>query len=84
MKTYFILILFLMPIKIYPQIFSLKIFPDDKFYEKYLADAISNQFSLHKHLESSQWFGNIGGGFALFNLKLYERNLKTNSLNRSN
>ncbi len=35
--------------------------PRGKLYEPYFADALSHQFSLSKHFESSQWRGNIGG-----------------------
>jgi len=71
MKLIRIAFLLLFYSTIYGQDFSINVFPDNKLYEKYLADAISNQFSLNKHFESNQWFGNIGAEFALFDVKFY-------------
>lgn len=39
---------------------GITLFPKDQIYQKYYADAISHQFSLLKHFESNEWFGNIG------------------------
>ncbi len=70
----FILILF--SAKISSQDFSLNIFPGQKFYEKYFADAISHQLSISKHLESRQWFGNIGVNFPFANLTIQNQTLQ--------
>ncbi|MGE5810174.1 MAG: hypothetical protein ACM339_01640 [Ignavibacteria bacterium] len=43
---------------------SLHFFPDNKIYSRYYADPLAHQFSLSKHLESSEWFGNIGAQIA--------------------
>jgi len=69
LMTHKFLIFFLLTIlSLEAQNFSLSVFPEEKLYEKYYADAISHQFSLNKHLESNQWFGNIGSELALFNI----------------
>jgi hypothetical protein len=44
------------------------LFPQNRIYQKYYADAISHQFSLLKHFESNEWFGNIGINKPLMNL----------------
>ncbi len=49
---------------------SIKIFPKKKTYQKYYADAISHQFSLLKHFESNEWYGNIGTDKPLLNLTI--------------
>jgi hypothetical protein len=43
--------------------------PDIVLFEKYYADALSHQFSLSKHLQSNQWFGNVGASIPLFNIE---------------
>lgn len=50
------------------QSFNIDVFPNLKLYEKYFADALSPQFSISKHFESTQWFGNIGGELPIFNV----------------
>ncbi len=65
--------LFLFNSKINSQDFRIDIFPHQKFYEKYYADAISHQLSISKHLESRQWFGNIGVNIPLSNISLYNQ-----------
>lgn len=50
------------------QNFNIDVFPNSKLYEKYFADALSPQFSISKHFESTQWFGNIGGELPIFNV----------------
>lgn len=66
---YYLLSFFIITIfSLNAQNFSISVFPEKKFYEKYYADAISHQFSLNKHLESNQWFGNIGAELAIFDL----------------
>lgn len=54
----------------FAQNFSVKVFPQKKLFEKYYADAVSHQFSIAKHLESREWFGNIGANLALLDLTL--------------
>lgn len=56
--------------QLFSQNIQVDVFPVKKFYEKYYADAISHQFSLSKHLESTEWNGNIGAQFPLFNFKI--------------
>ena len=53
-----------------PQSIELELLPKKKFYQRYYADAIAHQFSLAKHFESSQWFGNIGGYLPVANVSL--------------
>ncbi len=55
----------------FSQDLSIEVFPQNKIYEKYFADAVSHQFSLSKHLESREWFGNIGANIAIFDVGLY-------------
>jgi hypothetical protein len=66
-----LLLLFFLP-ELYPQDFSIGFFPEKKIYSRYYADALSHQFSLSKHLESSEWFGNIGAQIAFSNLIINE------------
>lgn len=66
-KIFSLLFVVFFQVFIQAQSFELKFFPAEKFYEKYFADALSHQFSLGKHLESRQWFGNIGASIPLFN-----------------
>ncbi|MFH2003988.1 MAG: DUF1207 domain-containing protein [Bacteroidota bacterium] len=69
-KTLLLLFSFFFVQSIYGQ-FSLSVFPADKFYEKYYADAIAHQFSLSKNFETSEWFGNIGAILPLIKLKVH-------------
>jgi len=55
---------------LYSQNFTVKLFPEKLDYEKYFADALSPQFSISKHFESNQWFGNIGGELPLLILNV--------------
>jgi len=59
------------------QNFKIDAFPSLKLYEKYFADALSPQFSISKHFESNQWFGNIGGELSLFNLSILNFELQS-------
>jgi len=52
----------------------LELLPENILYEKYYADALSHQFSLSKHLESREWFGNVGAVLPVFDLS-YESHL---------
>jgi len=63
----FILLLICLP-EISAQSFSIGFFPDQKIYSRYYADPLAHQFSLSKHLESSEWFGNIGAHLAFSNI----------------
>ncbi len=56
----------------FAQDFQIEFLPAKKFYKPYYADAISPQFSLSKHLETSEWFGNIGNAFQFADITLYE------------
>lgn len=58
---------------VFSQNFSVDVFPQQKIYKKYYADAVSHQFSIAKHLESREWFGNIGANLAIFNVGLYDQ-----------
>jgi hypothetical protein len=49
---------------------SFKVFPGKKIYQKYYADAISHQFSILKHFESNEWYGNIGSDKPLLNFSI--------------
>ena len=68
MKNYLLLFFLFLTYSFNAQNISISVFPDEKKYEKYFADAISHQFSLNKHLESNQWFGNIGAELAIFDI----------------
>ena len=55
------------------QIFSqspFKIFPGEKLYKMYYADAITHQFSLLKDFGSNDWYGNIGSNQPLLNFDI--------------
>ena len=76
-NLYFIyFLLFFFNSNIFSQDFNLNIFPQQKFYEKYYADAISHQLSISKHLESRQWFGNIGANVPITNISLYHQTIQ--------
>jgi hypothetical protein len=47
---------------------SLNLLPEKVLFEKYYADALSHQFSLLKHLQSNQWFGNVGASIPVFDI----------------
>jgi hypothetical protein len=68
-----IFLLFLLSINfciaIYSQT-SFRIFPGEKIYRNYYADAISNQFSLLKDFGSNEWYGNIGTDKPLLTLTI--------------
>jgi hypothetical protein len=61
----FIIIILLTPAKFYAQQFEVAFLPEEKKYKSYYADALAHQFSLSKHLETSEWFGNIGNVLTL-------------------
>ena len=69
MKIFLILFFLLISNSIFSQT-SFRLFPEDKIYQKYYADAISHQFSLQKHFESNEWFGNIGTDKPLLNFTI--------------
>ena len=69
MKFFFPSLLLLFNSLIFSQT-SFKVFPEKKIYQKYYADAISHQFSILKHFESNEWYGNIGSDRPLFNLSI--------------
>lgn len=56
----------------FAQNLKIEVFPNSKLYEKYYADALSPQFSISKHFESNQWFGNVGGELPIFNISAWE------------
>jgi hypothetical protein len=72
MKSYvFLLVLFissLLPAQ------KITLLPEKVIFDKYYADALSHQFSISKHLESSEWFGNVGISIPAFNLE-YKQHL---------
>lgn len=72
MKSYYLFILFFVSPGIYGQSFSVEFFPEKKIFSRYYADPLAHQFSLSKHLESSEWFGNIGAHIAFSNVILNE------------
>jgi hypothetical protein len=47
-----------------------KIFPEEKIYHNYYADAISHQFSLLKDFGSNEWYGGIGTDKPLLTFKI--------------
>lgn len=51
---------------------TIRLFPENKIYEKYYADALSHQFSLFKQFGSNEWFGNIGIEKPLVNFEFDE------------
>jgi hypothetical protein len=57
----------------FAQNFSVDVFPQKKIYEIYFADAVSHQFSISKHLESREWFGNIGANLAIFDVGIFNQ-----------
>ena len=69
MKIFLLCFFLLISNQVFPQT-SFKIFPETKIYQKYYADAISHQFSLLKHFESNEWYGNIGTDKPLLNLAI--------------
>jgi hypothetical protein len=69
MKFFLLLVLLLFNSLIFSQT-SFKVFPGKKIYQKYYADAISHQFSILKHFESNEWYGNIGSDKPLLNLSI--------------
>jgi hypothetical protein len=52
------------------QSFSIDFFPEKKIYSRYYSDPLAHQFSLSKHLESNQWFGNLGAHIAFSNINI--------------
>jgi hypothetical protein len=66
----FILLILIYPVQFYTQQFEITLLPEEKKYEGYYADALAHQFSLSKHLESSEWFGNIGNVLTLADITL--------------
>jgi hypothetical protein len=67
------LFIFIPLLSILPQKFKIEFFPDVKLYKRYFADAISHQFSLSKHFESNEWFGNIGNSLAFSDITIDAR-----------
>ncbi|HMU44440.1 MAG TPA: hypothetical protein PKA80_14175 [Ignavibacteriaceae bacterium] len=59
-------------LNIYSQ--TVELFPESKIYQKYYADALVHQFSLSKHFETNEWFGNIGLEKPLADLK-FDQNI---------
>jgi len=59
---------------IFSQSSETEFFPEKKIYKNYIADVIAHQFSIIKHFESNEWFGNIGAEKPLLNL-LIDNNL---------
>ncbi len=72
--TYFLFLL--INSQLYSQNIKLDIFPHQKIYQKYYADAISHQLSISKHLESRQWFGNIGANVPISDISLYHQTIQ--------
>ena len=69
MKIFLFTFLLVFNFSVFPQT-PIKIFPETKIYQKYFADAISHQFSLQKHFESNEWYGNIGTNKPLLNFNI--------------
>ncbi len=72
----FICLIFLYAPTNFAQNFNLNILPKQKIYDRYYADALSHQLSISKHLESRQWFGNIGANIPLADLTIYNHTIQ--------
>ncbi len=69
MKILLLSLILLISGSVFPQT-AIKIFPETKVYQKYYADGISHQFSLKKHFESNEWYGDIGTNKPLLDLSI--------------
>ncbi|OGU73504.1 MAG: hypothetical protein A2V93_06445 [Ignavibacteria bacterium RBG_16_34_14] len=68
MKIFFLCSLLFISSSVFSQPSKTGLFPEKKIYQHYLADVLSHQFSILKHFESNEWFGNIGAEKPLLNL----------------
>jgi hypothetical protein len=71
----FLFILFTTPVKAQ----NINILPEEKLYHSHFADALSHQFSLSKHLESSQWFGNVGAEIPVIKFEYMKHQLQVSA-----
>ncbi|NWF49334.1 MAG: hypothetical protein HXY49_02185 [Ignavibacteriaceae bacterium] len=73
----FIFLLFsISSVNIYAQEFSISIFPEEKLFSTYYADAVAHQFSLSKSFKTSEWYGNIGALIPFLNVSLLKQNFQ--------